>query len=748
MAVEYRHERLKNLSNNKDPDLSIAKMRWKMLARALQEGRVQDSLAYPCSVRQFTTFGLIHMLPTDDVENDNDKDRWLQCSCLEEPRLKLKISKRRLHPEPEIKLYGQVINVVSEVKFLGIIFDKKLTFLPHVIQLRKKLHRALNILKVLSNTSWGASRLSLRVYRATILSKIDYGCTIYGSARQSVLQKLNTIHHSALRLCSGAFRTSPVESLYVECHEPSLEHRRQMLTLHYFSKILTNPNHPYFNYKQSRFLQRLQDARPSVVPSFFTRAAGFLHNFNLDTAQLLPNPVILLTPWIPHGFKFLNPFENYDKTNTASDIYLQLYTHHRELYHHFIPVFTDGSKTTTQTSFASVFINSTLSFQLHPSCSIFTAEIRAILRSLSEISNYPADNYIIYSDSLSVLQALSSLHRHSHPLAFSILDLHDRLVCKGLSILLCWVPSHVGISGNEIADITTKNASAVLDNSTPLKDFKRYINLALHSRWENHWNSQSMNKLRSIKPVVETWPTLTNRKADTIISRLRVGHTRYTHRHLLMLLSGRITCDELKGFDNTGNVCIWPSEEVLTYYCMKNKELFGGNSVCELGGGMACLSGLAIAATAGAKEVFVTDGNMRCVENVKCIIEQNRQYFGATHVVSRLLRWDVVEDLTDLKARFDVVICADCLYYDDGRHALAETIWKILKVDGVAVILAPTRGKTFQYFVDIVEKDFMVERLMAYDTHVWELNCRLKEAKSSVYDEDLHYPQMLILRKF
>ncbi|GBO27347.1 hypothetical protein AVEN_134462-1 [Araneus ventricosus] len=425
--------------------------------------------------------------------------------------------KRRLHPEPEIKLYGQIINVV------------------------------------LSNTSWGASRLSLlRVYRAAILSKIDYGCTIYGSARQSVLQKLNTIHHSALRLCSGAFRTSPVESLYVECHEPSLEHRRQMLTLHYFSKILTNPNHPYFNYKQSRFLQRLQDARPSVVPSFFTRAAGFLHDLNLDTAQLLPNPVILLTPWIPHGLKFLNPFENYDKTNIASDIYLQLFTygscatkpnsnsnlqlftHHRELYHHFIPVFTDGSKTITQTSFACVFINSTLSFQLHPSCSIFTAEIRAILHSLSVISNYPADNYIIYSDSLGVLQALSSLHRHSHPLAFSILDLHDRLVCKGFSILLCWVPSHIGISGNEIANIAAKNASAVLDNSTPLTDFKHYINLALHSRWENHWNSQSMNKLRSIKPVVESWPTLNNRKADTIVTRLRVGHTRYTHRHLLM----------------------------------------------------------------------------------------------------------------------------------------------------------------------------------------------------------------------
>ncbi|GBN37677.1 hypothetical protein AVEN_77487-1 [Araneus ventricosus] len=94
------------------------------------------------------------------------------------------------------------------------------------MRLRKKFDKALNILKVLSNTSWGASRTSfLRVYRASILFKMDYGCVIHGSARQSVLKKLGPIHHFALRLFSGAFRTSPVESLYVECCEPSLDYR-------------------------------------------------------------------------------------------------------------------------------------------------------------------------------------------------------------------------------------------------------------------------------------------------------------------------------------------------------------------------------------------------------------------------------------------------------------------------------------------------------------------------------------------
>ncbi|GBM31727.1 hypothetical protein AVEN_45646-1 [Araneus ventricosus] len=49
--------------------------------------------------------------------------------------------KRRLHPEPEIKLEAQLISVVSEVKFLGVIFDKKLTFHPHIVRLQKSLIR-------------------------------------------------------------------------------------------------------------------------------------------------------------------------------------------------------------------------------------------------------------------------------------------------------------------------------------------------------------------------------------------------------------------------------------------------------------------------------------------------------------------------------------------------------------------------------------------------------------------------------
>ena len=50
---------------------------------------------------------------------------------------------------------------------------------------------------------------------------------MYGSARKSYLQMLDPVHNQGLRLCVEAFRTSPVESLYVDAHEPCLGARRE-----------------------------------------------------------------------------------------------------------------------------------------------------------------------------------------------------------------------------------------------------------------------------------------------------------------------------------------------------------------------------------------------------------------------------------------------------------------------------------------------------------------------------------------
>ena len=56
-------------------------------------------------------------------------------------------------------------------------------------------------------------------------SKLDYGCIFYGSARQSYLWMLDPVQNHALRLCLGAYWTSPSSSLCVFANEPPLRFR-------------------------------------------------------------------------------------------------------------------------------------------------------------------------------------------------------------------------------------------------------------------------------------------------------------------------------------------------------------------------------------------------------------------------------------------------------------------------------------------------------------------------------------------
>ncbi|GFY18233.1 probable RNA-directed DNA polymerase from transposon X-element [Trichonephila clavipes] len=174
-----------------------------------------------------------------------------------------------------------------------------------------KCKRSLNILKVLSNTLWGADRVSLlRVYQALILSRLDYGCVVYGSARESVLKRLDTVYHSALRICSGAFRTSPVTSLYVVCHQPPLELRQRQLSANYFIRAMSVPSHPLKPFALAIGLNRLYEARPFNIKTFSEKAKAVLNDVHLNNINIQENNILLV--FLPGTSKYLTittPFQ-------------------------------------------------------------------------------------------------------------------------------------------------------------------------------------------------------------------------------------------------------------------------------------------------------------------------------------------------------------------------------------------------------------------------------------------------------
>ena len=77
--------------------------------------------------------------------------------------------------------------------------------------------------------------------------------------------------------------------------------------------------------------------------------------------------------------------------------------------------------------------------------------VKAIDLALDQIANCKTSNkFVIFSDSLSVLK---SLHHMSskNPQIQKLLEKHHELAECNV-IVYCWIPSHIGIAGNENVD--------------------------------------------------------------------------------------------------------------------------------------------------------------------------------------------------------------------------------------------------------------------------------------------------------
>ena len=128
---------------------------------------------------------------------------------------------------------------------MGLVFDQRLRWTDHLKQLKIRTTKALDILKCVSGTRWGGDKTSLlRLYRSLVRSKLDYACFVYWTASESVLKMIDPVHNAAIRIATGAFRTSPRVSLYAESGEPPLHYRRKQLALQYYYSCLlyTSPS--------------------------------------------------------------------------------------------------------------------------------------------------------------------------------------------------------------------------------------------------------------------------------------------------------------------------------------------------------------------------------------------------------------------------------------------------------------------------------------------------------------------------
>ena len=145
-------------------------------------------------------------------------------------------------------------------------------------------------------------------------------------------------------------------------------------------------------------------------------------------------------------------------------------------------------------------------------------------------------------------------------------------------IYFCWLPSHVGIKGNEKADIAAESVLTlnISDLKIPFTDFKPSINTFLHYKWQMSWNAAVFNKLHSIKPSLGEWQPnyRIDRKEEVTLARLRIGHTFITHSVLLKSEDWSLCIPYQEPF-SVKHFLLDCIDSTLWFYCVSSlKELF------------------------------------------------------------------------------------------------------------------------------------------------------------------------------
>jgi len=161
--------------------------------------------------------------------------------------------------------------------------------------------------------------------------------------------------------------------------------------------------------------------------------------------------------------------------------------------------------------------------------SILTAELVAFNLSLDIVWHSRHKKFVIFSDSLSSLLAIHYLQPETG-YVMKFLKNYAALENTGKTILLCWIPDHVGIRGNEQADEVVKMAlhSSISAVKYPPIDLYQDVTALCYKLWQADWDQHTCtgNKLHSINPRLGYYSlsSLSHRDA-VVLRRLHIGHT-------------------------------------------------------------------------------------------------------------------------------------------------------------------------------------------------------------------------------
>ena len=435
----------------------------------------------------------------------------------------------------KLTMYGQEIERVKEFKLLGVHFDERLTYKRHIDSIVEKCEKVVNVMRCLSGSTWGADQVTqIMIYRAMVRSRIDYGCLCYGTAAKTHQSRLDAVQAKALRVCCGALRTTPIPALQIEMGETPLEMRRPKLAMQYLSKIRGYPGEnpaklvvedawewggakgkkESFIYKMNKEMEKLE--------------LGVMGMARIVLWPVVP-PWLLPTPEI--DLSLLEAIKTRDSISCSDMVKGRL----GNTWEQHLQIFTDGAKDPKSGKAGFGYIVPSLGIseckRLSEGVSVFTTELLAIIWALKWVEEVKPGQVVICSDSASVLMAMGEgkLGARSD-LMVELLVMLFKIEKAGGDIGFLWVPAHVGVEGNEMADRVAKKAltrEVDIDLTIGAYECRSIIKRKITSEWQEKWEREKKGRhYFSIQDKVKTQQFYmgADRRQTVTMTRLRLGH--------------------------------------------------------------------------------------------------------------------------------------------------------------------------------------------------------------------------------
>lgn len=357
-----------------------------------------------------------------------------------------------LKRKPTIKLLNKSLKHSDELKYLGLTFNRTLTWSNHLNYLYQKVTRFSLNYNSFSTHNWGINGNLLKTWYLTVIERILlYGACIWGhNLNKTEIKKINSIQRIFLLKITRAYRTAPTSALHILAGIPPLH-----LTL------------------------KKEAVTQSVTHTHSDASWDTLH-FKHTDYQKLSNK------------QFLHPsYKNFPQT----DNYL------KEIIKKPHQIFTDGSKTDTGTASAFIHYHNNLLKKkwkgtLKPNNSSFQAEYIAIKEALNYCIINKFQNINILTDSRSTIEAIQNQNQRNTDINDIQKTLHN-LKNNHSNLSIHWIKAHQGTQGNEEADILAKSATTETPNifiPLPKSFLKSTLNSYLFQLWQSYWDKHDKGR--------------------------------------------------------------------------------------------------------------------------------------------------------------------------------------------------------------------------------------------------------------